>query len=136
MSIKAILNSKPHCFCIITTGSVECLHLLWPGLFCLDCLGEVVDDYFYGCVSSTRCHSSFAKFFFLFFFSISGWRAVKHLGPVHGRHSGQGRRQRRLPLRSLRLRLRPAGGGNRGLIQVRTLKGGGDVGWRPIRVIL
>jgi hypothetical protein len=27
---------------------VECLHLLWPGRFCLDCLGEVVDDYFYG----------------------------------------------------------------------------------------
>jgi hypothetical protein len=37
------------------------LALLWPGRFCLDCLGEVVDDYFYGCVSSTRCHSSFLE---------------------------------------------------------------------------
>jgi hypothetical protein len=46
---------------MFATGSVECLHLLWPSRFCLDCLGEVVDDYFYGCVSSTRCHSSFCR---------------------------------------------------------------------------
>jgi hypothetical protein len=49
---------------------VECLHLLWPGRFCLDCLGEVVDDYFYGCVSSTRCHSSLSFFCLILSFTL------------------------------------------------------------------
>jgi hypothetical protein len=47
-----------------TVGAPTCYYwlsgpaLLWPGQFCLDCLGEVADDYFYSCVSCTQCHSS------------------------------------------------------------------------------
>jgi hypothetical protein len=31
--LKQYLNSKPHCYYMFTTGSVECLHLLWPAGF-------------------------------------------------------------------------------------------------------